>query len=112
MGAREAVGRLVVVGARERVVGVGAQALPPVVVDETADIAAAGAGIVAGASLDNNVVCIVEKEVFVDIDLEAIGDLSKFVLTIPGGEIIAPEPVEPRRRLLLPRRCCGQICCS
>jgi aldehyde dehydrogenase len=38
---------------------------PPCVVDETADIAAAGKGIVAGASFDNNVVCIVEKEVFV-----------------------------------------------
>jgi acyl-CoA reductase-like NAD-dependent aldehyde dehydrogenase len=38
---------------------------PPVVVDETADIEAAGEGIVLGASLDNNVVCIAEKEVLV-----------------------------------------------
>ncbi|MCO4771005.1 MAG: aldehyde dehydrogenase EutE [Deltaproteobacteria bacterium] len=38
---------------------------PPCVVDETADIEAAGRGIVAGASFDNNIVCIVEKEVFV-----------------------------------------------
>ena len=38
---------------------------PPCVVDETADIAEAGKGIVAGASFDNNIVCIVEKEVFV-----------------------------------------------
>ena len=38
---------------------------PPCVVDETADIDKAGKGIVQGASFDNNVVCIVEKEVFV-----------------------------------------------
>lgn len=38
---------------------------PPVVVDETADLEAAGAGIVAGASLDNNIICCDEKEVFV-----------------------------------------------
>lgn len=38
---------------------------PPVVVDETADLDAAGKGIVAGASLDNNIICVDEKEVFV-----------------------------------------------
>ena len=37
---------------------------PPVVVDETADIDQAGRGIVRGASFDNNIVCIVEKETF------------------------------------------------
>jgi acyl-CoA reductase-like NAD-dependent aldehyde dehydrogenase len=37
---------------------------PPVVVDETADLAAAARSIVAGASLDNNIICIVEKEIF------------------------------------------------
>ncbi len=38
---------------------------PPVVVDETADIALAGREIVRGASFDNNLICIDEKEVFV-----------------------------------------------
>ncbi|MCB9777858.1 MAG: aldehyde dehydrogenase EutE [Alphaproteobacteria bacterium] len=38
---------------------------PPVVVDETADIAAAARGITNGASFDNNIICIDEKEVFV-----------------------------------------------
>ncbi len=38
---------------------------PPVVVDETADIEAAAAGIIAGAAYDNNLLCIGEKEVFV-----------------------------------------------
>jgi acyl-CoA reductase-like NAD-dependent aldehyde dehydrogenase len=38
---------------------------PPVVVDETADIAAAAKHIVTGATLDNTVLCIAEKEIFV-----------------------------------------------
>ncbi len=37
---------------------------PPVVVDETADMEQAGRDIVRGASFDNNIVCIAEKEVF------------------------------------------------
>jgi aldehyde dehydrogenase len=38
---------------------------PPAVVDETADIEKAAAGIVFGAAYDNNLLCIGEKEVFV-----------------------------------------------
>jgi acyl-CoA reductase-like NAD-dependent aldehyde dehydrogenase len=38
---------------------------PPVVVDESADIALAGRQIVFGAGFDNNVICVDEKEVFV-----------------------------------------------
>ena len=38
---------------------------PPVVVDETADLARAASSIIAGASYDNNLLCIGEKEVFV-----------------------------------------------
>lgn len=37
---------------------------PPVVVDETADLDNAARSIVAGASFDNNLLCIAEKEVF------------------------------------------------
>ena len=37
---------------------------PPVVVDQTADLDRAARGIVAGASLDNNIICVDEKEVF------------------------------------------------
>jgi acyl-CoA reductase-like NAD-dependent aldehyde dehydrogenase len=37
---------------------------PPVVVDETADIAQAGRDIVIGGSFDNNIVCTTEKETF------------------------------------------------
>ena len=38
---------------------------PPVVVDETADLDAAGRDVVLGASFDNNIICVDEKEVFV-----------------------------------------------
>jgi aldehyde dehydrogenase len=38
---------------------------PPVVVDETADLDKAAQSIISGASFDNNLLCIAEKEVFV-----------------------------------------------
>ncbi|MDP6444603.1 MAG: aldehyde dehydrogenase EutE [Pirellulaceae bacterium] len=38
---------------------------PPVVVDETADLDRAAKSIIQGASYDNNLLCIAEKEVFV-----------------------------------------------
>jgi aldehyde dehydrogenase len=37
---------------------------PPVVVDETADLARAARSIIHGAAYDNNLLCIAEKEVF------------------------------------------------
>ncbi len=37
---------------------------PPVVIDETADLANAASAIIQGASFDNNLLCIGEKEVF------------------------------------------------
>jgi aldehyde dehydrogenase len=43
---------------------------PPVVVDETADLEQAASDIVKGASFDNNVVCILEKEI-IAVDLIA-----------------------------------------
>lgn len=48
----------------KKVIGAG-EGNPPVIVDETADIAKAGADIVAGASLDYNLPCIAEKAVVV-----------------------------------------------
>lgn len=47
---------------------------PPVVVDETADLVKAGRDIVVGASFDNNILCIGEKEVFV---VERVADALK-----------------------------------
>lgn len=44
---------------------------PPVVVDETADIEKAAHDIVTGASFDNNIICVEEKEVLV---VESVAD--------------------------------------
>ena len=47
----------------KKAIGAGA-GNPPVIVDDTADVEKAGADIVAGASFDNNLPCIAEKECF------------------------------------------------
>jgi len=62
---------------------------PPVVVDETADIRIAGKGIIAGHSIDNNIVCIAEKEVFAVAD---IADMLKREMVQNGAvEMTAAE---------------------
>jgi aldehyde dehydrogenase len=50
--------------AGKRVVAAG-PGNPPVLVDETADLKKAAEAIIAGASFDNNLLCISEKEIFV-----------------------------------------------
>jgi aldehyde dehydrogenase len=55
---------------------------PPVVVDETADLEQAARDIVKGASFDNNVVCILEKEI---LAVEAIADRLKAILLQRGA---------------------------
>jgi aldehyde dehydrogenase len=75
---------------------------PPVVVDETADLAAAAKDIILGGAFDNNLLCIGEKEVFVvapifrafmqamhnaggfELDGAAIERLSKAAFTFEG----------------------------
>ena len=47
----------------KKAIGAGA-GNPPVIVDDTADIAKAAKDIIAGASFDNNLPCIAEKECF------------------------------------------------
>ena len=47
---------------------------PPVVVDETADITEAAKFIVLGASTDNNIICVLEKEI---IAVDSIADVLK-----------------------------------
>ena len=48
----------------KKAIGAGA-GNPPVIVDETADLEHAAKEIIKGASFDNNILCIAEKEVFV-----------------------------------------------
>lgn len=75
---------------------------PPVVVDETADLAAAAKAIIEGGAFDNNLLCIGEKEVFVvgsvfkpfmsamhnaggfELDRAAIERLTKAAFTFEG----------------------------
>jgi len=76
---------------------------PPCVVDETADIAKAGKDIVDGASFDNNVICICEKEIIVvasvadrlkeemkkngayELNEDQIKKITELVIADPGG---------------------------
>jgi aldehyde dehydrogenase len=55
---------------------------PPVVVDETADIEQAARDIVTGASFDNNIVCVLEKEI---IAVASIADQLKAALQAHGA---------------------------
>ena len=55
---------------------------PPVVVDETADLEQAARDIIKGASFDNNVVCILEKEI---IAVESIADRLKALMLQRGA---------------------------
>ncbi len=55
---------------------------PPVVVDETADLDLAGKQIVFGASFDNNIICVDEKEVFA---VASIADKLKAALVANGA---------------------------
>jgi propionaldehyde dehydrogenase len=76
---------------------------PPCVVDETADIIKAGKDIVDGASFDNNIICICEKEIIVvesvadklkeemkkhgafELNKEQIRKITELVIVEPGG---------------------------
>ena len=59
---------------------------PPVVVDETADIEQAARDIVAGASFDNNIVCVLEKEIIV---VDAVADQLKAAMAAHGAHELA-----------------------
>ena len=58
---------------------------PPVVVDETADIEQAARDIVSGASFDNNLICVEEKEVIV---VESVADALLKAMSQHGAALI------------------------
>lgn len=64
--------------APKRVIGAG-QANPVVIVDETADVSKAARDIVTGASFDNNITCITEKNIVAvsEVAPRLIGELQK-----------------------------------
>ncbi len=71
---------------------------PPVVVDETADVARAGRDIVDGASLDNNIVCICEKEVFC---VDSVMDRLKASMCENGAVEIKGRDIEKLEALVI-----------
>ncbi len=70
---------------------------PPVVVDETADLKAAGRGIVQGASFDNNVICTDEKEVFV---VRSVADDLLRQMQANGGYLLKQHELEKLERVI------------
>jgi len=90
---------------------------PPVVVDETADLELAGRQIVAGASFDNNIVCVDEKEV---IAVESIVEELLQQMKRHGAyllnerelhkveQVIFSEQREPRQRAVVEKDLIGK----
>jgi acyl-CoA reductase-like NAD-dependent aldehyde dehydrogenase len=74
---------------------------PPVVVDETADIAQAGRDIVRGASFDNNIICTDEKEVFA---VASIADDLKRAMCANGAVEIDARQLDLLRRSIFTDR--------
>jgi propionaldehyde dehydrogenase len=64
---------------------------PPAVVDETADIEKAARDIVAGASMDNNIICIDEKEVLV---VDSVADRLTSEMAKHGGFVLTSEQID------------------
>ncbi len=65
---------------------------PPVVVDETADIAQAARDVVRGASFDNNVICTDEKEAFV---VASVAD--QFLKAMPAHGAVVLNAAQTRQ---------------
>lgn len=74
----------------KKAIGAGA-GNPPVIVDETADVKKAGADIVKGASFDNNLPCIAEKECFV---VSSVADELIQSMLENGAYLVKGEDIE------------------
>ncbi len=70
---------------------------PPVVVDETANIENAAECIVKGASLDNNIICVLEKEIFV---VDPVADQLLEALSKNNAIILSDEQINKLDKLL------------
>ena len=73
---------------------------PPVIVDDTADIAQASKDIVDGASFDNNVMCLSEKEAFA---FESVADRLIEGMRANGAVLIGAGDVEKLAGTILSR---------
>jgi acyl-CoA reductase-like NAD-dependent aldehyde dehydrogenase len=82
-------------GAGKKVIAAG-PGNPPVLVDETASLPEAARRIIEGASFDNNILCIAEKEVFVvdsvyDAFMQAMANAGAVRLAKPQIELLASK---------------------
>ncbi|CEP67765.1 Aldehyde/histidinol dehydrogenase [Moorella glycerini] len=71
---------------------------PPVVVDETADIELAARNIILGASFDNNLLCIAEKEVFV---VDQVADALLLAMQRQGNYVASNLEIQQLTKLLV-----------
>ncbi|MCK4548067.1 MAG: aldehyde dehydrogenase EutE [Candidatus Eisenbacteria sp.] len=79
---------------------------PPVVVDETADLDQAGRDIVRGASFDNNIVCVCEKEI---LAVSSIADALLASMKRQGAVVLTTVQLRQMERVLFPEREPGKI---
>jgi aldehyde dehydrogenase len=70
---------------------------PPVVIDETADIDKAAKDVVTGASLDNNIICTDEKEVFI---VDSVADQFLRAIQKHNAVLLAPGKLKQLERLI------------
>ncbi len=70
---------------------------PPVVVDETANIEQAARDIVRGAGMDNGIICVLEKEVFV---VESVADQLLAALPRHGAVVLKPHEVNQLEKVI------------
>ncbi len=81
----------------KKAIGAGA-GNPPVIVDETADIEKAGRDIVLGASFDNNLPCIAEKECFA---VDSIADELIYHMTQNGAYLLKGKQIDELLKVAL-----------
>jgi aldehyde dehydrogenase len=72
---------------------------PPVVVDETADLGRAGRDIVEGASFDNNIVCVCEKEI---LAVAGISDALLESMRRQGAVVLTSVQLRQVERVIFP----------
>ena len=71
---------------------------PPVLVDETANLEVAAQGIIDGASMDNNIVCIAEKEVLV---VASVADALRDQLVHKGCVLLGERHVREVEKVVM-----------
>ena len=79
---------------------------PPAVVDQTADIKQAARDLIAGAGLDNNIVCIAEKEIIVE---EPVADSLVKALQANGAVRISEAQLNRLMNAISVKTCTGEL---